>query len=219
MATLDDLAAKKAGNVLKGMDGVVLLGAHPTATAITTLVGTGGTITVPASGYASMGWLSEDGLTWAINRELSELRGWGSASPIRRDVRTEERTVGFMCLETNRTVLEAKNNADYSTVEMTTTGEVKIDIPDRPDTKYWRMLAIARDGAGSSLVYLARTFDRAFVGEIGDQVWSDGDDPIGTEMTLSAQVDDVTGKLGSEFLFGPGALARATEFGFTVETP
>jgi len=77
-------------------------------------------------------------------------------------------------------------------------------------------LAIGVDGSGASLYYMAKVFHKVSVMDMDDEAWTDGDDPLSYSVTLGAVPDDVTGTLGTEFIFGPGALAAADDMGIDV---
>jgi hypothetical protein len=216
-ASFDTVADFQQGNIKKPMRGAVLLGKYGTAAAITTLVATGGQIDV-ADTYESAGRISEDGLTLSKSREISEVRGWGSASVLRRDIRSEDHTLQFAAIENKRITHELKTNRDFTgtAAEMSAAGEWKYDILDRPDILWWRVCALGVDGSGASLYYIARVYHKMLVTEVGDESWSDGDDPLMTDVTLGAVPDEVLGTLGTEFIFGPGAKAAAVAMGLTV---
>lgn len=217
-ATFEAVADRNNALIRKPLKGAFLLGPFETASIITTLVATGGQIEVPAT-YDSLGWLSEDGLTFSRDREFSDVRGWGSGTFLRRDIRSDDHSVSFTALETKRLTRELRENRDLSAVEMTTTGEWKFDYLTRPDVKYWRGLAIGVDGSGASLIYMAKFYHRLTVSEMDDEAWSDGDDPLQYNVTMTAEPDPVAGVIGTEFLFGPGALVHAAAMGITVDTP
>jgi len=214
-ASFESVADRDSGLIRKPLRGAVLLGKYGTAAAITTLVATGGQINVP-TGYDSVGWIGEDGVTFSKETETSDVRGWGSASFLRRDIRSEDRSVQFVALETKRLTKELVEGQDLSTNQISTAGELKIDIPDRPNTVYWRALIIGQDGSGSDLFYVGRVYHKVAVTSVDDETWSDGDDPLTYNITLSAFPDDTLGTLGSDFLFGPGVLALGTRMGYTL---
>lgn len=215
--SFETIADPNAGLIRKALKGTFLLGKYATAPVITTLVATGGQIKVPDT-YESLGWISEDGLTFSRNRDFSEVRGWGSGTVLRRDIKTDDRTVQFAALEDKRLTHELRENLDLEDTEMTATGELKYDMLSKPDIMYWRGLAIGVDGEGSARFYIAKAFHKLTVSDMDDEAWTDGDDPLMFNVTMTAQPDDVTGTLGTEFIFGPGALARAAAMGFTVAT-
>lgn len=214
-ASFETVAARDNSNIRKPLKGTVLLGKFETAAIITTLVATGGQIAVPNT-YESVGWISEDGLTFTRDREFSDVRGWGSGTFLRRDIRSDDHSVAFTALETKRLTKELRENRDLSANEMSAGGEWKYDLLDRPDVKYWRVLNIGVDGAGTSRFYMAKFYHRMSVSEMDDEAWSDGDDPLQYNVTMTAEPDPVAGVVGTEFLFGPGALAAAEAMGITV---
>lgn len=216
-ASFDTVAAQKSGNIRKPLAGTVLLGKYGTAAAITTLVATGGQITAPAD-HESVGWISEDGLTFSKSRDISEVRGWGATTVLRRDIRTEDNTLQFAALETKRLTYELKMSRDLSGTagQMSAAGEWKVDIPTRADIMWWRLCALGKDGAGASLFYVARVFHKCMVTDMDDEAWTDGDDPLKYGVTMGSVPDDVLGTIGTEFIFGPGALAAAAAMGLTV---
>lgn len=214
-ASFETVAARNSNNIRKALKGAMLLGAFPTASIITSLVATGGQITVPSS-YESVGWISEDGLTFTSKRDFAEVRGWGSGTVLRRDIKTDNYTVAFTALETKRITHELRANLDLASTSMSAAGEWKFDIPDRPDVRYWRGLALGVDGSGATRFYRAKVLHRLTPSDMDDDKWSDGDDPYGYNVTMSAEPDPTTGTVGTEFLFGPGALAAAADMGITV---
>jgi hypothetical protein len=214
-ASFETAAARQAANIRKPLQGTVLLGKYGTAPVITSLVATGGQVAIPTT-YKSVGWVSEDGLAFAKSRETSDVRGWGSASFLRRDIKSEDHTLQFTALETKQLTLELKMSRDLSAIQMSAGGEYKYDILDRPGVLYWRTISLGADGDGSTRFYLAKVYHKMSVTEMDDESWSDGDDPLQYNVTMSAVPDDVTGTLGTEFLFGPGALAAAAAMGITV---
>jgi hypothetical protein len=214
-ATFDAVAARNAGLIRKALKGAVLLGKYGTAPAITTLVATGGQIEMPAT-YKSVGWMSEDGVTFAKGREYSEIRGWGSGAYLRRDIKSEDNTVQFKAIETKQLTKELSMNRDLSALTVSAGGEWKADILDRPDPMNWRVCVLGVDGVGPTLFYMAKVFHKCSVTDMDDEAWSDGDDPVGYGVTMSATPDDTLGTIGTEFMFGPGVLALATAMGLTL---
>lgn len=215
MAVFEDVVERNSDNVRKPLQGAVLLGKYPVAADITTLTAVGGGITLPV-GYESVGWISEDGLSFGTDTEVSEVRGWGSSSMLRRDIVSTDRTLAFAALETKRITAELRSGLDLSAVKMSTDGEVVYEHPDRSPSQYWRALAIGVDGDGAGRYYFAKFYPKAVVSEMEEESWSDGDDPLSYGVTLSALVDDTVGTACREFLFGPGALAAAEAMGWDV---
>lgn len=215
MPSFESTVTRDSDLIRKGLQGSVLLGRYPDAADVTTLTAVDG-ITIP-TGYESVGWLSEDGVTFGSDMEVSEVRGWGSSSMLRRDITSVDKTIAFSALETKRMTRELVSGLDLSAVTMSAEGEVVTTHPDRPGTQYWRVLAIGVDGDGDQRYYFAKFFPKATVSEAEEEVWSDGDDPITYGVTMSALIDDEVGTACREMLFGPGALAAAEAMGWTLD--
>jgi hypothetical protein len=216
-ASFDTVADQKNGNIRKPLAGTVLLGKFAAADPITTLVAPSGQILVPED-HESCGWISEDGLTFSKSREMSEVRGWGSGTVLRRDIRSEDNTMQFAALENKRLTHELRSSRDLSGAagEMSADGEWKYDMLARPDVMWWRAVALGKDGSGAQTFYIAKVFHKMMVTDMDDEAWSDGDDPLQFGVTMGAVPDDELGTLGTEFIFGPGALAAAVSMGLTV---
>jgi len=214
-ASFETVADRDAGLIRKALKGAVLLGKYGTATAITTLVATSGQIDVPAT-YESIGWPSEDGVTFSKKRDFSDVRGWGSGAYLRRDIKTEDNTFQFKAIETKRLTKELQLNRDLSALTVSTTGEWKADILDRPDPLNWRALILGVDGVGPTRMYSAKVYHKCSVTDMDDEVWSDGDDPLSYGVTMTGTPDDTLGTIGTEFLFGPGLLLLAERMGMTL---
>lgn len=217
-ATFDAVVDRNSDLVFKPMQGGVLLGDYPTAPAITTLVAASGQIEMPNT-YTSVGYISEDGATFSKSRETSDIRAWGVASFVRRDIVSEDNTVAFTALETNLKTLELKHSRSLGSTEVSTAGELAIPILARPEQKYWRVVTLGKDGVGASLIYFAKIYYKASVSEMDDEAWTDGDGNLSYSVTMSAEPDATLGTIGTELIFGPGLLAKAVAMGFTVETP
>lgn len=213
--TFESIADRKAQLIRKGVRGALLVGKYGTAPLITTLVATGGQIEVAAT-YFSCGWLTEDGSTKSQNRELSQIRGWGGTSFLRQDIKSQSQSIQVAMIEDRKISRELFDGVDLDDVEMSATGELKYEILDRPSVMYWRALEIVEDGEGDDVIYLATAYHKVSVGEIGDLVSSNGDDPTTRQVTLAAVPDDVSGTLATNFIFGPGALDKAVAMGYTI---
>src|SRR5690606_18035575 len=95
-----------------------------------------------------------------------------------------------------------------------TDGNIVIDRPSRPETLYWRALAIGKDGAGPNAIYMARWLPRASVTEMAEQSWQEGEE-IRYPATLTAYLDQTAGTALRELWGGPGLDADAMGFATT----
>lgn len=214
--TFEDSVVRNSNLVRKALQGTVLLGRWPTAPVVKTLSASDG-ITVPED-YESVGWISDDGLTFSSDMDSSDATGWGAATVLRRDVTQDTKSLQFTALETKRLTKELFLSQDLSGVKMSQDGEVMITLPDRPQTKYFRVLSIGTDGDGDERYYMAKFYSKAAVTDRDDEPWANGDDPLGYNVTMTAYLDDEAGFAVREFLFGPGALSAAEAMGWEVST-
>lgn len=83
--------APLATNVVVGGTGGVWVA--PAATALpTTFAALPGT-------WKELGYVSEDGVTFGLSRDVEDVRGWQSSDPLRRLITAEPKTIGFELME------------------------------------------------------------------------------------------------------------------------
>lgn len=212
---LKTLAGYDSTLIRRPLYGTVFMAPY-SAPLVDTLVATAGQVAIPDA-YESVGRISTDGLTFAMDRSMQEVRGWGSTSVLRRDVESIDVTLQFAMLETKRLAYEITSGLDLTANEMTATGEWSFTMPSQPPTKYWRVIALGSDGSGADKYYMAKVFGRMSLSETDDETWQASDEsPLVRNVTLGADEDDVAGGPYTEYLFGPGALAAAEAMGITV---
>lgn len=216
--TLETHAQFDTSLLRKPLNGTAFLGLHSTAPLITSLVSTGGQIKIPEE-YESAGRLSDDGIEFSTDVKMTELRGFGSNSVLRRDIQQRDMTATFSFLETKRLAYELQTGLNLRSQEMSAGGEWFFDYPSRPQTLYWRCLFLAKDGEGAGLFYMARYFPRCTLADKAKEVWRDKEEGLMREVTLGADEDSAMGSGCREFLFGPGALAAAEAMGIEVTSP
>lgn len=191
--------------------GVVLAVAPFTTPALTSILDTtDGTLAALPTGWDQLGRVTEDGVTWPRETELSELFGLGSTNPARSDIRRVTKRVSFTVAESRRKVLEIAQGVDLSATPTnkvpaaTGNAEVTWDEPEIPNYDYMRLVAIARDTTGAGEMYIGRQLLRCKVTEVGDETWSDQDSSMVTPLTLTAYFDSVAGTAMRHFRGGPG---------------
>lgn len=205
---VQDVALMTAGSA--GLTG----GTTPTASVATTTPGNYDLAALP-SGYSSLGWhTKEQGLSWPVNTETSDVTSHGASEPTRRDIISEVTGLEMTAQESKLKTFELYNNVDLSTVVPTaTTGEIAWNKATQPATRYYRLLSVAQDGAGTGIYYIARFCPRATITGRGAQTWSDGSE-IGYPLTWTATVDPVLGYSVREIWAGPGLRSALTAMGF-----
>lgn len=204
--------------IRKAQDCVILL-APETAPALTALT-TGASAdlvdfatTYPT--YISLGrHTKDDGLTWSHDIATEDTMSHGVSVPTRRDKTSDILTLQVVLQESKRQTFELAMGLDLSSVTPTaTTGEVAWAKPVAPATIYYRLLALASDGVGTSQYFYARSLPRVNVTNIDDEAWSDSTERR-TAVTFTSNVDDVLGYDLKEFWGGPGLRTNLAAMGF-----
>lgn len=200
------LRDKKTELIRKARDGSVFLA--PTSSSAITSLTSGGSSDLAAlpAGYEDLGWTSTDGISYGRETEVSEVRSFGSVDPTRADITSDTMTMGVTAQETKLLTLELYSGADLSALEAdATTGEFVIEKPAVPNFRYFRVLGlfVDTDDSGDEL-YVARFMPRARITEVGEQVFSDGDDPIQYNFTFTGFEDSALGFSHAWYFGGPG---------------
>jgi|SRR5215217_1544342 len=213
--TFEAAANRNDGSIRKALKGLVMVAPFDSTSPVTTLVATGGQINVP-TGFNSVGWITEDGASENGSLDTSELRAWGSATPVRRDITGADASITFTMMEDNRFARELYDSLDLSAATVSAAGELKYDIQAQPDIRYYRVIVLGLDGSGATRRYFGSTYHKVSVTDRDDLVSANGDSAYARGVTLSALPDDDLATLGTRFAFGPGLLARAVEEGYVL---
>jgi hypothetical protein len=203
--------------VRKILEAVAFVAPENAAPIATLTAGAGAVLqTLPAS-YIPVGLVTPDGYTFGGDSSTSTVEALGYASPIREDIESATRTVGFTALETwRRQLLEMAYGMDLSgVVPDPATGEIKFDHPDRPLQRFYRLIVIGRDGSGSNEWLRGKFFPRASITEFPEEVWNSSD-PSQYAITMSTYVDDTIGTGERDFIAGKAALANQVALGFSA---
>ncbi|MBB5154956.1 phage tail tube protein [Saccharopolyspora phatthalungensis] len=216
--TYDALKKKQSDLIRKALEGSIFIAdaSADLPTALTTGA-TSDLLPLP-TGYEDIGWVDKgDGATWSKSVDTSDVNSWGAVEPTRRDITKQTDGLKFTAQETKRRTLELYEGVNLSGVTPdATTGEVTFDRPPRPTTRTFRAFGLFVDGVGPDTIYVAKLAPKADVTDTGDQKWSDGDDPVGYEVTMTANYDDEVGTAMRFFFGGPGWKALLEEMGFTT---
>lgn len=92
--TVGVMMANDAANVNVGVTGAVYVADEGTAAPADIA-------TAPATGWAPVGYISEDGVTEAYNIETDDIVAWQNADVVRKVITSSEVTYGFTMIETN----------------------------------------------------------------------------------------------------------------------
>jgi len=206
---------RNSGLIRKAQDAVIMLGPStaPEITSITS--GASPTLNAIDPAYVSLGRHTKDhGLVWNRDIKNDEVFSHGVSDAVRRDITSDVMSVKVTLQESKLMTLQLALNADLSTVVPTpVTGEVYFRRPTTPSTTYFRLLALAQDGAGTSTYYYARFLPRVLVSDVNAQSWSETTE-IQVDVTFTATVDDALGYAVSELWGGPGLQAALPAMGF-----
>lgn len=85
------------------------------------------TLAEPAAPFASLGWLSEDGIDFEVATDSTKFKGWQGGATLRVKVTSTEKTIKFQALEETPGVTELYFDHAAPTVA---TGVARIDLPE-----------------------------------------------------------------------------------------
>lgn len=189
-------------------------GTAPAVNVTTTTPGNYDLATLP-SGFVTLGWHTKaDGVSWTRDAATSDVESHGALEPTRRDITRDVSGLKLNAQETKMKTLEMFENVDLSSVVPTpTSGEIAWNRATQPATRYYRILAVGQDGAGTDAIYIARFCPRAMVSEYGEQTWSAENELI-YPLTLTATVDSTLGYSMRTMIGGPGLKSRLVAMGF-----
>lgn len=193
-------------------------GTSPAIAVTTTTPGSAIDLTPLPSGWEDLGWTSGDGVNYGRQTEVSDVTSFGSVEPTRSDVTKDTITMQVTAQETKMLTLGLYTGADTSGLRANaTTGEFVIAKPAVPGFRYYRVFGVFvdRDDLGRE-IYLARYMPRARITEWGEQVFSDGDDPVSYNFTFTGFEDSVTGFSHQWMYGGAGWQALLTSMGIST---
>lgn len=218
MSALGTLANRQQKLIRKAQDAAIFA-APATAAPITSITtGAGATLISLPPAWRSLGHHTEaDGIKWTRDVKTDDVRSHGASEPTRRDITTDTTGLVVLAQETKLNTLEMFHNIDLSTnVPDATSKEISFSRSATPSTKYYRLLAVAADGAGADTIYFARFCPRASITNYAEQGWTKNDD-LRYSLTFTAYVDDDLGYAMREMWGGPGIGPVLSPMGFTNE--
>ena len=219
IGTFDEVKDHDASNIHKSLRMAVFVGLFEDAPVITSLVDNSNELVIPDA-YESVGILDkENAMSATPSITASEVSGYGYAQTLRRDIVSRNTALAFTMIETRRKAFELYYGVDLSAVQATpsagTKDEIVFDEPERPDTQYYRVLAIGVDGDGPNSIYFADFYPRATVSDVAALTASE------TEakkygVTMGTDTDTTIGTAHRQLIAGPGLTdAKVAAFGFT----
>jgi hypothetical protein len=175
------------------------------------------TATAPATfmlPWGDLGFLSNDGAQFSSDVASSDVTSWGSTTPTRSDITSDNSTLTVVAQETKLTTIGLYTGADLHSGSTEADGELIITKGDRPKSKHYRVLSVAVDEGDAGDIYIGRLLARAKVNGKAEQAFGGGDDPIGWGVTFQGTKDSLLGFSERWFFGGPGWNALLTQMGF-----
>lgn len=223
MTIFADVRTRNAGNIFKGLDGLVAVAPMSvpalTKAALFTVASAGppavigGQIKALPAGWRQLGWCSTDGIGKSRDVTVSDTPAWGAAEPIVRTVSAVSKTLTVGPMESNKTVDELYYMANLAGVVADANGVINWQEPALPVLREWRVIAIAKYDARAGEWYKIDQFVRATVQSNGDENWTTDDGGNVHPLVATAQVDDALGYAVEHFQGGPGFPAAAAGYG------
>lgn len=220
--TYADIAQLQTELIRKTISGSVFVGEYDDADLITTITTTTGTapsevITLAElpTGYEDLGYLTDDGAAFNTDTTSSDITSFQSVQPTRSDITAQTTTLQVQAQETKLLSLALYTGASKSGITAAATGgEVNIKIPERPSSKFYRVLALGVDETENGELYVARYLPRAKVTGKGSQSFSKADQALLWDVTFTGYKDSVAGCSEQWFFGGPAWSALLTSMGF-----
>lgn len=218
-STYDAVRQHKQQLVRKMIRGSVFI-APTTADPITTITdATDKLLAALPTGYEDLGILSADGGQYSRDVNTSDLDGWGYSQPVRSDVTSDTGQLQVACEETKKLTMGLYLGADMSSVTPATNGEISVQKPALPSSKYYRVLLLGVDTVDGAELYLARFMPNAKVVSFEDQNFQGSDDTALTwSVTFQAYEDSALGYSEDFLAGGPGWFNLLTDMGWTAPT-
>lgn len=206
--------------IRKGLGGSLFLAPSTAVTLPEAFTSDTGDLVALPVGWLDGGLMTDDGMQFARNVDLSEVTSFGETAPTRSDVTSDVETVEVAFQETSQLTIAMFTGASLaSLVADATTGELNIVKPDRPAPRLWRVFALAVDENAAGEIYVGRYFPQAKVTDYADQAYAKGDDPITWGCTLQAEKDPALGYAVRYVFGGPGWISLLVDMGFVAVTP
>lgn len=172
-------------------------------------------IDLKAAGWLPAGLVTPDGYTFGREVNKEDVSAMGYASAVRSDPTSVPRSIRFTGLENlKRHMLELKYGTDLSGVTQSATGEIVFDEPDLPADQEYEVLVIGSDGPAAAQWIIGKGYGTTKLAGTGDETWGQ-EGAQSQEYTLDVFTDEATGTPVRHYIGGTGAMAAATELGFT----
>lgn len=121
----------------------------------------------PAPPFAPLGWLSEDGASYEVEKDVEDIRAWQGATVVRRMVTEVTQTWTFACLEGNDLVQTLAHSGNAGVVTGTGPDAVSTrDLTGQNKTVERALVIDAIDKNGTKERWTISSADIALTGEL-----------------------------------------------------
>jgi len=216
MATFAEIQDLKTTLIRKAKSGSGYLAPITAPVIDETFVGAGGVLAALPPAYFDLGWLSNDGMSFARDQSTSDVTSFGSVTPTRSDVTSDTETVTVVAQETKMSTIGLYTGVDPAALVPGTNGAVFVKKPATPTTRHYRGFFISKDDGDFGDIYIARVMPRVKVTNFGEQAYGGGDDPISWGVTLTGYNDPEEGFATGYLFGGPGWNALLDDMGFST---
>lgn len=168
-------------------------------------------------GYLAVGLMSPDGINHERETDSEGVAALGHLSPIREDPTGDTRSITFTALETVRANVVALVEG-ITLPEVSAAGLVRYSVPDFPQNKFYRCMAITFDGSITEPWFESKFYPRVSVTSFPSEAWTQSD-PRSFEIGLKAYPDPALGYIKDEQKGGLGFKKNAEALGWTIATP
>lgn len=223
MASFDSIQDLKTHLIRKALTGSVFVAdatADDIGDAITQVTGTAPNevhdlLALP-TGFGDLGYTTDAGVQLNTETTTSDVNSWQSVSPTRSDVTAETTTLQVVAQETKGLTIAIYTGMALAGLEAAAdTGDLIIKTPQRPNTRFYKVLALARDEDEMGEYFVGRYLPRAKATGRGGQVYDKSDNAIGYDVTFTGFFDSTYGTAQAYLFGGSGWAARLTDMGIT----
>lgn len=215
MATFADIQKLKTTLIRKAKSGSGFLAPITAPVVDESFVGVGGVLAELPTDYFDLGWLSNDGMSFARDQSSSDVTSFGSVTPTRSDVTSDTETVTVVAQETKLDTIGLYTGVDTVSIKTPgANGAVMVRKPATPTTRHYRGFFISKDDGDFGDIYIARVMPRVKVTSFSEQAYGGGDDPISWGVTLTGYMDPDEGFATGYLFGGPGWNALLDDMGF-----
>lgn len=180
-----------------------------TITTLTAAVGTAPNVEISLvafpTDYEDIGYMTDDGVSFSTETAVSEVTSFQAAQPTRSDITSETSTMTLQAQETKLLTLGLYTGAELASIVATAaTGEVRIAKPERPSSRFYRVLSLAIDENEFGEIYIARYLPRAKVTGKAEQAYAKADQALTWGLTFTGFKDSTLGTAEVHYFGGPG---------------